>query len=166
MSMEDYLQEFGRAGRDGNPSVAVLFTSPTDEGLLRFMAKRSASSTTADPTAKDEALQAKYDAIREMHQYALSKRGCFRSAMIRYFGEEQPGTRRTLSMRILDWLFSTSTRVTPARHCCDVCDRVQPQSIVAWAAQVLLESPSRRTSRSTRSLAIHLAEKAGGIAST
>lgn len=35
MSVEDYLQEFGRAGRDGNKSLAVLFVGGTnDVGLL------------------------------------------------------------------------------------------------------------------------------------
>jgi ATP-dependent DNA helicase RecQ len=144
MSMEDYLQEFGRAGRDGKPSVAVLFTSRKDEGLLQFMAERTAASTKADPIARDQALRAKYDSIREMHEHACSRNGCFRSAIIQYFGGEQQRTRRPLSLRILDWLFSTSPRVTPARHCCDVCDGVQTRSVVAWAAEVLRESPSRR----------------------
>jgi len=149
MSMEDYLQEFGRAGRDGNPSVAVLFTSPRDEELLRFMAERSASGAGADPLAKEEALRAKYEAIQEMHHRALSRRGCFRSAIIRYFGEEPPAADRTLSIRIVDWLFSTSSRAKAFSYCCDVCDRVQPHSVVAWARQVFSEASSSRTSRFT-----------------
>jgi len=150
MSMEDYLQEFGRAGRDGKPSVAVLFTSHTDEGLLRYMAERTVSEAWTDPLAKDQALQAKYEAIQEMHQRAISRSGCFRSAIIRYFGEESPGGGGTLSIRILDWLFSTSSRVKASSRCCDVCDRVYPQFVVAWAKQVFLEASSSRTSRLTR----------------
>ena len=39
-SVEDYAQEFGRAGRDGRQSLAMLFTKNDDEKLLNFMAEK------------------------------------------------------------------------------------------------------------------------------
>ena len=41
-SVEDYLQEFGRAGRDGELSVAVLIVGERDESLLKYMAEKTA----------------------------------------------------------------------------------------------------------------------------
>jgi superfamily II DNA helicase RecQ len=53
-SVEDYLQEFGRAGRDGQPSVAVLLhadfgaTKDKDIGLLNFMAEKTSVGAQLD----------------------------------------------------------------------------------------------------------------------
>jgi len=47
-SVEDYLQEFGRAGRDGKPSIALIFKSPNDIKLRRFMAEKSSKNDTYD----------------------------------------------------------------------------------------------------------------------
>ena len=47
-SVEAYLQESGRAGRDGNPSAAVILWGPEDEGSL----KRAKTETGAERIAK------------------------------------------------------------------------------------------------------------------
>ena len=41
-SMDAYYQEIGRAGRDGEPAVALLFYCPSDLGLRRFFASSGA----------------------------------------------------------------------------------------------------------------------------
>jgi len=38
-SVEEYLQGFGRAGRDGQPALALLFTDPRDAGLLKYIVR-------------------------------------------------------------------------------------------------------------------------------
>src|SRR5205823_12233605 len=58
-SVEDYLQEFGRAGRDGAPSVAILFTGMKDEGLLRFMAEKTVESADVVVASKAVVLAGK-----------------------------------------------------------------------------------------------------------
>jgi ATP-dependent DNA helicase RecQ len=40
-SVDDYYQQIGRAGRDGEPALAVLFYRPEDLGLRRFFAGRT-----------------------------------------------------------------------------------------------------------------------------
>jgi ATP-dependent DNA helicase RecQ len=59
-SVEDYLQEFGRAERDGRPAVAVLLHDAprgrsNDVDLLNFMAKRAVESAQLDAPAQTEA---------------------------------------------------------------------------------------------------------------
>ena len=58
-SIEDYLQEFGRAGRDGRPSVAVLLHTPQvarrrsdDISLLHFMAKKTVEDAPSGVRSK------------------------------------------------------------------------------------------------------------------
>ena len=135
-SLEDYLQEFGRAGRDGNPSVAVLFTGPKDEGLLRYMAERTAKSSGNSGT---EVLEQKYHGIAMMRIRALDTNSCFRSAIVKYFGETPESVSRSLSERIVGWLFERSTSTRPTEFCCDYCDRVTPDDLWSWSSRVWTE---------------------------
>ena len=135
-SVEDYLQEFGRAGRDGAPSVAVLFTSAEDARLLRFMANWTVETSDLDPAGKATALQAKYDGINQMRERATARDICFRSMIVEYFGEEQSQRRKALAVRIVEWIFSRSSQIVRAHGCCDKCDQVRVDNITGWAARI------------------------------
>lgn len=135
-SVEDYLQEFGRAGRDGGPSVAVLFTDERDEGLLTFMAKKTVALANTDLGFREEILDAKYRGIAEMHRAATSRNVCFRNAIVQYFGEAPAHKRRTLAVRIVDWLFTRSVTLKPTPLCCDKCDQVGVDGVISWATKV------------------------------
>ncbi len=135
-SVEDYLQEFGRAGRDGQPSVAVLFTAPKDERLLRFMAGKTSEQAEIEPEARSAALAARLTAIAEMRCIATSRHLCLRRAIVEYFGEAVAPQRPSLAVRIVERLFSRSVALRRTRFCCDRCDGVGPENALAWARDV------------------------------
>jgi ATP-dependent DNA helicase RecQ len=71
-SVEAYLQESGRAGRDGLPARALLLSCREDEERFR--------SRLADPVA-----QTRYD---RMHGYAARRDACRRNALLALIGQD------------------------------------------------------------------------------
>lgn len=135
-SVEDLMQELGRAGRDGRQSVAVAMHDNAAEGRdvkrLRFMADLSGR----DQEAPDPAARA--NRMRKIAQVSAMMRheGCYRAQLVDYFGGRERA-RRSLAVRILEWLFSSRSRVRRTSHCCDFCDREEIGSEVAYAAAVM-----------------------------
>ena len=128
-SVEDYFQEFGRAGRDGQPSVAVLLHADfgatkvdTDIGLLQFMAEGASNGAQLDAANQTAALAHKYRQIDDMAGL-VRQEGCFRQTLIGYFAGSEKGSRRSFSTRLLEWVFAEPA--TPGKEivCCDACCR-------------------------------------------
>ena len=138
-SVEDYLQEFGRAGRDGRPSVAVMFTGDKDEGLLRFMARKTSAKADGDEVFKASVLDVKLGAIEDMRRIATSRDSCVRNDIVEYFGEPSSTRHRSVAVRLAEWLLSRSTRIRRSRFCCDRCDGVNVDNVMDWAAGVFAE---------------------------
>ncbi len=140
-SVEDYLQEFGRAGRDGNPSLALLFTAPDDDNLLKFMAGLTVKQADIDPSSKKEVLIAKHRIIRQMRDLALDSKSCFRSEVIQYFRDDSSPPQKSLSLKIIEWLFMRPerrrSRKASKSRCCDKCAMVSTENILRWADFVL-----------------------------
>jgi ATP-dependent DNA helicase RecQ len=122
---EDYLQEFGGAGRDGQRSVAILLRDPTPDAgdlrLLDFMAQRTVMSATTSPSEQAELLRRRRGLARSMQKLTFSK-ACFRDQIMAYFGEEHGRLKRPLALRIVEWVFSDRARQPDRGLCCDVCD--------------------------------------------
>lgn len=136
-SMEDYLQEFGRAGRDGKPSLAVLFTAPDDERLLQFMAEKTTASAVVAEDVRQALLEGRLDAIRTMRRYATASGACFRASIASYFGSGVTAKPPSLTLRVIGWLFERKRAVPQAQYCCDRCDAVSERNVVQWIAQIL-----------------------------
>lgn len=124
-SVEDYMQEFGRAGRDGKPALALLFTSgKRDIGLLKYMADKSAEEAQAKGWRSPEEVQATLSGrvrrIQEMQALSEASR-CFRSALLEVLEGPRRRQRRSLARWLLDLVFSKRVRIEQAGACCDYC---------------------------------------------
>lgn len=141
-SVEDYLQEYGRAGRDGKPAVAVMFTGKKDEGLLRFMAEKTSAMAGVDVASRTSALEAKLEAIGDMRRIATSRGICVRDSIVKYFGEVPSHQHGSIAVRIVEWLLSRSIHRRRTRFCCDRCDRVNVDhvdAVIDWAVEVFAQ---------------------------
>jgi ATP-dependent DNA helicase RecQ len=78
-SIESFYQESGRAGRDGDVSVAHLFWSPGDFTLARERVRDL-------PEARQGQERVRIDALSRLVEAA----GCRRAVLLRHFGEEPP----------------------------------------------------------------------------
>jgi ATP-dependent DNA helicase RecQ len=141
-SVEDYLQEFGRAGRDGKASVAVLLHEQSDSrrdiGLLQFMARRAVQSAQLSPADASSALNHKFAQIDQMACLTESHE-CFRRALIGYFtGPERP-TRRSFSNWLLERVFADRSVRQQQVACCDACQQllINQKGPTAFVNQVL-----------------------------
>jgi ATP-dependent DNA helicase RecQ len=125
-SIEDYLQEFGRAGRDSKASVAVLLhdrsNAKRDIGLLQFMANRAVRNAQLSAAAAQAASGRKVQQIDRMANLATS-RGCFRDALVRYFTGPERTARKSFSTWLLELVFADRGVAQQEVICCDGCQQ-------------------------------------------
>jgi ATP-dependent DNA helicase RecQ len=130
-SPEDYLQEFGRAGRNGERSVAVLLMDRRPDshtvGLHDYMIDRTINGTPLSYAERIELSVWKKGFVRAMQKCAFEK-SCFRNALLGYFGEARVAPKRSIAVRIIEWVFLQRQPQARFGICCDYCQSQKGKS--------------------------------------
>jgi ATP-dependent DNA helicase RecQ len=88
-SMENYYQEAGRAGRDGESAKCILMSSPKDYGLQSFFIKKGKEEMYEQGKTTDEVsavVNIKYDKIKKIREY-VENGVCRRRTILSYFSD-------------------------------------------------------------------------------
>lgn len=141
-SVEDQLQEYGRAGREGKPSVAVMFHNGSSIGRdisrLRFMAEKTVESAKVSVFERPRMLEQRYHQIDQVAEL-MKARFCVRTAISEYFQGPKVARRPSLSVRILDRVFGAKPKPQRPRACCDYCDKadIRRRGTVGYVSRIL-----------------------------
>lgn len=138
-SLEDLLQEFGRAGRDGRQAVSIVMhdgqAAGGDVKRLRFMAERSGDELAIPNEAARQHRLLQIDQVSSL----MREETCYRQGLLDYFGGATRH-RRSFATWLLEWLFARKSRVRRTAHCCDHCDRGKKPATRAYVARVVSAS--------------------------
>lgn len=87
LSLEEYYQQAGRAGRDGERAECVLLWSDGDIRSCHWLLDHTEPDPTLTPDEQAALARYRSDNLGAMIGYAQAK-GCLRAKILRYFGQE------------------------------------------------------------------------------
>ena len=141
-STEHYLQEFGRAGRDGKQSLAVLFTSQNDTKILEFMLKKTLDSKDLSKDDWRQRFFAKKTSIDLISQMASKRDKCF-TELLKSDLDVDHKKSNFIARFILELVFSKKQNIQSRKFCCDGCfrktqrNKVKPLTITDFTLSVV-----------------------------
>lgn len=139
-SFEAFVQESGRAARDGMAAHSVVYYSDEDAGLARFLIKKATSSYKGESVGGEEGdwgkregahhLDRKLRAFESVVAHCMAGTGCRRRRILSHFGDAMASS-------------SSSSAATPFK-CCDACEwGPKVRDAAAEAAAKILENKQR-----------------------
>ena len=87
LSLEEYYQEVGRAGRDGEPAECYLLWSRGDIRTCHFFIDNTEFPPETPQTERKTLLRNRERLLSAMIDYAMSE-SCLRARVLRYFGQD------------------------------------------------------------------------------
>lgn len=131
-SIEDYVQEYGRAGRDGKEAQAILFYNKCDKveddddfRLQKFMIEMTLDKSGLEQFERDAEYKFSVARLQDMRNYAISNAECLRKQISSYFDDDKTRKKFNLSKFILNFIFTTKPKEKKIFKCCSACGEKQ-----------------------------------------